>query len=140
MTRAMAVLGYFLKIATIAIDVRYRPQRFAEVSLTVNVLSLVDVQAANGKLSVGGLSSAITAGKVVDDESGNLVARNVLDAILNNLVDLGTGVAIKIIRRLAQWNFKAYLHPQEGTNVGNLSGSRSQSWVAHSRGSGDDLG
>lgn len=69
------------------------------VALTVNVLGLVGAQATDGKLSVGGLGGAVTAGKVVDDKSSNLVTRNVLDAILNNLIDLGTGVATNNVRR-----------------------------------------
>jgi hypothetical protein len=52
--------------------------------LTVNVLGLVGAQATDWKLSVGGLSSAITTGEIVDDQSGNLVTRNVLDRILDN--------------------------------------------------------
>jgi hypothetical protein len=69
--------------------------------LTVNVLGLVNAQAAYGKLSVGGLGGAITTGQVVDDQSGDLVARNVLDAILDD-GDLGTGVAsIEVRRRYA---------------------------------------
>jgi hypothetical protein len=65
--------------------------------LTVNVLGLVNVQATNWKFSVGCLGGAITAGKVVDDQSSDLVARNVLDAILND-GDLVTGIANSSVR------------------------------------------
>jgi hypothetical protein len=61
--------------------------------LTVNVLALVGVDATDGKLSVRGLGSAVTTRKIVDDQSGNLVAGNVLDSILDD-ADLVTGVAI----------------------------------------------
>jgi hypothetical protein len=64
--------------------------------LTVNVLALVGGDATNGKLSVGGLSSAITTRQIVDDQSGNLVARNILDCVLDD-ADLVTGVAINML-------------------------------------------
>jgi hypothetical protein len=62
---------------------------------TVNVLRLVPGNAANGELSVGGLSGAVTAGKIVNDESGDRVARNVLDRVLDD-IDLGDGVTESI--------------------------------------------
>lgn len=62
------------------------------VRLTVNVLGLVDAQLTNGKLTVGGLGGAVTAGKIVDDESDNVVTGNVLDGVLDD-VDLGARVA-----------------------------------------------
>jgi hypothetical protein len=65
--------------------------------LTVNVLSLVRAQATDRKLSVGCLGSAITTGEIVDDQSSNLVATDILDAVLNNR-DLVTGVASDLIR------------------------------------------
>lgn len=68
------------------------PLQIISEPLTVNVLGLVDVQLTNGKLTVGGLSSTITSWKIVDDQGSDLVAGDVLDAILNNL-DLGTGIA-----------------------------------------------
>jgi hypothetical protein len=66
---------------------------FDEVVFTVNVLSLVRAQATDGKLSIGCLGSTITTGQIVDDQSSNLVTRDVLDAVFDNLVDLGTCVA-----------------------------------------------
>jgi hypothetical protein len=65
--------------------------------LTVDVLGLVGVDATNGKLSVGGLSGAITTRKIVDDQGGNLITRNVLDGILDH-VDLCTSVASDYVR------------------------------------------
>jgi hypothetical protein len=72
-------------------------ENYAWQVLTVNVLGLVNAQAANWEFSVGGLGGAITAGKVVDDQSGDLVARNVFDAILDD-GDLVTGIANSSIR------------------------------------------
>ena len=46
--------------------------------LTVNVLGLVGGEITSSKFTVGGLGGAITAGKIVDDESGELVAGNIL--------------------------------------------------------------
>jgi hypothetical protein len=46
--------------------------------LTVNVLGLVGGNIAGSEFTVGGLGGTITAGKIVDDESGELVAGNVL--------------------------------------------------------------
>jgi hypothetical protein len=94
MIRAMAVLGYFLKIATMAgVCLVWSSRGIVWISLTVNVLALVNADLANGKLTVRGLSSTVTARKIVDDESGDLVARNVLDAILDN-GDLVTRIAV----------------------------------------------
>jgi hypothetical protein len=59
--------------------------------LTVNVLLLVGLDGADGKLAVGRLCSAVTAGKIVDDKGSNLVASNVLESRFNRR-DLGTGV------------------------------------------------
>lgn len=59
---------------------------------TVNVLGLVDVELADSKFTVRGLGGAVTAGKIVDDESRELVARNLLEGVLDD-VDLGTVVA-----------------------------------------------
>jgi hypothetical protein len=65
--------------------------------LTVNVLGLVGVEAADRKLSVRGLSSAIATREIVNDQGGNLVTRYVLDGVLDH-VDLGTGVASDQVR------------------------------------------
>jgi hypothetical protein len=65
--------------------------------LTVNVLSLVRAQTTDRKLSVGCLGSAITTGEIVDDQSSNLVATDVLDAVFNNR-DLVAGVASDFVR------------------------------------------
>jgi hypothetical protein len=91
MTRAMAVLGYFLKMATMANMSSVRVAFGGTERLTVNVLRLVDVDLAYGKFTVGGLGCAITTGQIVDDERSNLAARNVFDAVLN-YGDLVTGV------------------------------------------------
>jgi hypothetical protein len=66
-------------------------------ALTVNVLGLVYIQATDGKLSVGCLGGAITAGKIVDDQSSNLVTRDILDAVLDD-GNLVTGVASNLVR------------------------------------------
>lgn len=62
--------------------------------LTVDVLALVGGEVSGSELTVRGLSCAVTAGKVVDDESGKLVARNVLEVVFNDR-DTGTSVTIK---------------------------------------------
>lgn len=61
------------------------------VRLTVDVLPLVDSDVTNGKFTVGGLSGAVTAGEIVDDESSKLVARNLLQGVLED-IDLGAGI------------------------------------------------
>jgi hypothetical protein len=93
----MAVLGYFLKIATMAniLSVRVVVSD-GQDSLTVNVLRLVNVDLAYSELTVGGLGCAVTTGQVVDDERGNLTARNVFDAIFDNR-DLVTSVTIYVL-------------------------------------------
>lgn len=63
-------------------------------TLTVNVLGFVGGEAAHRKLSIGGLGSAITTRKIVNDQGGDLVTRNVFDTILDD-GDLVTGVAIQ---------------------------------------------
>jgi hypothetical protein len=78
--------------------------------LTVNVLGLVGGNTADGKLSVGGLGGTITTGQIVDDQSSDLVTRNVLDGIFND-VDLRTGVTIESVR--LELHFKGrstYIH------------------------------
>jgi hypothetical protein len=95
MTRAMAVLGYFLKIATIAVVELDQEILNGDSRLTVNVLGLVDVDLTNSKLAVGGLGCTVTTGQVVDDECGDLVARNVFDTILDDL-DLCAGVTASL--------------------------------------------
>tara|TARA_R110002003_G_scaffold48_46_gene4288 strand:+ start:4585 stop:5109 length:525 start_codon:yes stop_codon:yes gene_type:complete len=107
-------------------------------SLTVNVLALVGAYATNGKLSVGGLSSAITAGKIVDDESGDLITRNILDAILDDR-DLGTGVAEGVRTIFEREKVLFDSHPEESSDISDLGGSRSQSRVRDGRSSRDDL-
>lgn len=63
------------------------------VGLTINVLSLVSVESTDWEFSVGGLSGAITAWKIVDDETDDLIARNVLDQWAGDL-NLGDGITI----------------------------------------------
>ncbi|KAK4665535.1 hypothetical protein QC763_0063480 [Podospora pseudopauciseta] len=65
---------------------------------------LVPVELANLQLTVGSLGSAITAGKIVDDDTEDLVARNLGESGLEP-VNIGDGV-----------------EPDEGTGVGNLAG------------------
>jgi hypothetical protein len=98
MIRAMAVLGYFLKIATMARSCQYSsPKLYVKILLTVDVLRLVHTQATDGKFSVGCLRSAITARKIVDNQSRDLVTRDVFDAVFDN-GNLVTGVARSLIR------------------------------------------
>jgi hypothetical protein len=98
MTRAMAVLGYFLKIATMARWGQYAStELFVGIILTVNVLSLVHVQATDGKFSVRCLRSTITARKIVNNQSSNLVAGNVLDAVFDD-GNFVAGVASNLIK------------------------------------------
>ena len=91
MIREIAVLGYFLKMATMAITVSIGDSILCAI-LTVDVLCLVDIDLTNGQFAIGSLSSAVTTGKVVDDEGGDLVAANALDVIFN-LGNLGASVA-----------------------------------------------
>ena len=62
------------------------------MKLTVDVLSLVGIDRANGQFTIGGLRSTITSGQIVDDEGSDLVAGYIFDTIFNDLIDLGTGV------------------------------------------------
>jgi hypothetical protein len=62
------------------------------VPLTVNVLCLVDINLTNSQLAIGSFRSAVTTGKIVDDEGGDLVAANILDVVFD-LSDLGASVA-----------------------------------------------
>ena len=88
------------------------------VRLTVNVLCLVDIDLANGKLTVGGLSGAVTAGKVVNDKGSNLVATDVLDGILDGS-DLGAGVAEG--RSVGSSNESCvHIHPEISTDRSDL--------------------
>jgi hypothetical protein len=96
MTRAMAVLGYFLKMATMAYTWLVGVVVSVDDGLTVNVLGLVDAELTNGKLTVGGLGCAVTTGQVVDDKCGNLVARDVFDSILDDC-DLFTGITTYLL-------------------------------------------
>jgi hypothetical protein len=61
---------------------------------TVNVLRLVGGKVTSSEFTVRGLSGAVTAGKVVDDKGRELVARNVLEVVLDD-GDTSTGVAKK---------------------------------------------
>lgn len=82
MIKEMATLGYFLMIATMAEVVSKECNRY-HGTLTVNVLCLVHIELTNSKFTVRSLRSTITAREVVDDESSNLVASNVLNGILD---------------------------------------------------------
>lgn len=62
------------------------------IVLTVDVLGFVGGKITSGKFTVGGFGSTITAWQIVDDQSGDLIARNVLQVLLND-TDTGTGVA-----------------------------------------------
>ena len=55
-------------------------------SLTVDVLSLVAIDLSDLELAVGGKGSAVTAGKVVDDNPEDLVARDALESRLRTEV------------------------------------------------------
>ena len=61
------------------------------MELTVNVLGLVDVEVTDSQFTVGGLGGTITARKVVDDESSELVAGNILQVFFDD-GDTSTGV------------------------------------------------
>jgi len=67
MTRAMAVLGYFLKMATMACVSLVKAVINSNNTLTVNVLGLVDAELANSKLTVGGFGGTVTTGQIVDN-------------------------------------------------------------------------
>lgn len=49
---------------------------------TINILGLVAVDLTNLQFAVGGEGSAVTAGKVVDDYTEDLVTRNALESRL----------------------------------------------------------
>jgi len=72
------------------------------IKLTVDVLGLVLADLTNLQLTVGGLGGAVTAGKIVDNDTQDLVARNISDSGLE-LGDVRDGV-----------------EPQEGTDISNL--------------------
>lgn len=72
--------------------------------LTVDVLALVLGDLANLELTVGGLGSAVTAGKVVDDDTEDLLAGGLGEGGLETL-DVLDGV-----------------EPHKGTDLGNLLG------------------
>ena len=84
MTRAIAVLGYFLKMATMASNTVSKHKADFWKIRTVDVLGLVSRDITSGKFTVGGLSGTITAWKIVDDELSNASARNVLEVVLND--------------------------------------------------------
>lgn len=67
------------------------------ISLTINKFGLVAVNGANGKLAVGGLGSTITAGKVVNNETEDLTARNTLESGLDaaNVLNGITGILLE---------------------------------------------
>jgi len=60
--------------------------------LTVDVLALVLGDLADLELAVGGLGGAVTAREIVDDETQDVVAGDVLEGGLD-LGDVGDGVA-----------------------------------------------
>jgi hypothetical protein len=62
--------------------------------LTINELGLVAVDLANLQLAVGGLSGAVTAGQIVDDQTEDLVTGYTLKSRLNAL-NVRNGVANK---------------------------------------------
>jgi hypothetical protein len=61
--------------------------------LTVNVLGLVLVELSDLELTVGGLGGAITAGKIVDDQTEDVGARNISNGGLD-LGNVGNGVTV----------------------------------------------
>jgi hypothetical protein len=100
-------------------------------TLTVNVLALVGGNATDGKLSVGSLGGAITTGQIVDDQSGDLITRNVLDGVLDD-VDLFAGVAGDPVRLPMRIQGKStYIHikvPMSATLV--AAAARAESVMA----------
>jgi hypothetical protein len=76
MIKATATLGAALIAVTIAVhNISVWSYKLAGRELTVNVRGLVCGQLASSKLSVGGLGSAITSWKIVDDEAKDIRAR-----------------------------------------------------------------
>ena len=73
-----------------------------EEGLTINILGLVPVELANLELAVGGLGSAITAGQVINDQTQDVVAGDVLE------------------RGLQLGNVLDRVQPQEAADVGDL--------------------
>jgi hypothetical protein len=134
----MAVLGYFLKMATMADMSSVRAVFNGEDRLTVNVLRLVDVDLAYGKLTVGGLGCTIATGQVVDNECGNLTAGNVFDTIFDH-GDLVTSVATYLLARSCVKKEQTNSHPEESSNIGNLASSRGQRSISHLSGCGHNL-
>lgn len=93
-----------------------------EVSLlTVDVLGLVPINLANCELTVRGLGGTITAGKIVDDKTDDLSARNILDHGIDGGDD-GDGV-----------------NPLERADLSNLLSLSNESLIGHVRNGGGDL-
>lgn len=107
-------------------------------SLTVNVLRLVGGEITNSKLAVRSLGSAITARQIVDDQSSDLVARNVLQVFLDD-GDTGHGVTEYSSVCCIKTFLEKSLHPQEGSNIGNLESLSSQGRITDGRSSCNDL-
>jgi hypothetical protein len=61
--------------------------------LTVDELGLVLGELANLQLPVGGLGGAVTAGKIVDDDTEDVVAGNVRNGRLE-AGDVGDGITV----------------------------------------------
>jgi hypothetical protein len=105
--------------------------------LTVDVLALVGRDISCSELTVGGLGCAVTAGKVVDDESGELVARNVLEVVLNDR-NAGTSVTNKLLASSKPASHDN-VHPKESSDLSDLGGLGRQSAVGHAGSGSRDL-
>ena len=79
------------------------------MALTVDVLGLVDVDLADLQFTVRGLGGAVTAGKVVDDDTEDLVAGDALDGGL----ETGESLAGVTIWYLGEQQFLVYSFPTQ---------------------------
>ena len=89
----------------------------------IDVLGLVLADLANLEFTVGGLSSAVTAGKIVDDETQDVVARDVSRKLSLQLLDVRDGV-----------------EPEERADITDLGGGSGEALVAEVLNGGLDLG
>lgn len=134
MMRAMAVLGYFLKMATMAGTLSATLANVCKELgvLTVNVLGLVGGDVAGSEFAVGRLGRAVASWEVVDDEGSELVAGNVFEVVLYD-GDASTRVTVRCISCVLSGMYSGSSHPQESPDVGDLGSARSQSAIRHGR-------
>ena len=128
--------------------------------LTVNVLGLVPADLANLQLAVGGLGGAVTARKIVDDETQDFIAGKVRNSGLE-LVDVLNGVASRVGPSCQCASFHSLFslpplsfsplscfwrmergknsQPEEATDVGDLKGRLLQGGIGDGLGGGLNL-